>query len=192
MRAAPARLAAVWIGVAALAACRAGGSHANPVARPEGAPSVSEGMLLGTMEGEARFLGLERVPTLIKVDSATVGAAELFVFQRTLDPGASFGYHRHVQNDEVIFVHTGELTATVARQARQAPTGATIFVPAGAWMNLENRSAAPAVVLIVFAAPHMARYIRALGTPAGVPQRALTDSLLQALAARHHVEFATP
>ncbi|MEO6488034.1 MAG: cupin domain-containing protein [Thermoanaerobaculia bacterium] len=156
------------------------------------ATSRAEGAALEAGEGEQRFLGRERVATLIKVDPITMGARELFVFQRVLDPSASLGKHRHERDDEIIFVHAGELTASIGGVNRPIGPGAMLFVPAGAWMDLWNESKAPATVLIVFAAPHMADYIRSLGTRPGEPKRDLTPDLLRDLASRHHVTFANP
>lgn len=153
--------------------------------------SRSEGTIVGPSGGEQRFLGREREPTLIKVDSATAGARELFVFQRVLDPGSSLGRHRH-RDDEMIFVHTGEVTANLGGVDRPAPPGTTIFVPGDVWMNVRNTGAKPATLLIVFAAPHMADYIRALGTRPGEPKRDLSLEILRPIAAPHGITFGDP
>lgn len=173
---------------AALLGC---GSRAPTGERLRATPPP-EGAVLEATEGEQRFLGQERVATLIKVDPVTVGARELFAFQRVLDPGANLGRHRHERDDEIIFVHSGELKASLGGMDRRVSVGAMLFVPAGAWMDLWNASNAPATVIIVFAAPHMAQYIRSLGTRPGEAKRDLTPELLRDLASRHHVTFANP
>ena len=149
------------------------------------------GTLTEERAGEQLFIGREREPTLIKVDSTTAGAREMVVMMRVLDPGASLGRHRH-GDDELIFVHSGDVTAILGGVDRAATTGATIFIPGNAWMNVRNTGARPATLLIVFAAPHMAAYIRSLGTRPHEPKRDLTPEILRPLAARHGITFADP
>jgi hypothetical protein len=52
-----------------------------------------------------------------------------------------------------------------------------------------NTGHQPATLFIVFAAPHMSGYIRALGTPPGAPPRVLSKPELDSIARRHHVTF---
>lgn len=73
--------------------------------------------------------------------------------------------------------------------APSAPPGTTLFVPAGRRVGLANSSPATATLLVVFAPPHMAEYIRSLGSEPGAPPRELTPELLQELGRRHHVSF---
>jgi quercetin dioxygenase-like cupin family protein len=148
-------------------------------------------ILLDQSAGEQLFLGREREPTLIKVDAATAGAREMFAMLRVLDPGSSLGLHRH-RDDELIFIHAGDVTATLAGRDQPARAGATIFVPGDAWMDIRNTGTTPATLLIVFAAPHMAEYIRSLGTRPGEPKRDLTLEILRPLAAKHGITFQTP
>ena len=186
------RHAAICTLVFALSGILSGCGSRAATAHRSVALSRATGVVLEPSEGEQRFLGRERTPTLIKVDPATVAARELFVFQRVLDPGASLGRHRHERDDEIIFVHAGEVTASLGDSDRRVVAGAMLFVPAGAWMNMWNASDAPATVLIIFAAPHMAEYIRSLGTRPGEPKRDLTPEVLRVLAGRHNITFADP
>lgn len=149
----------------------------------------AEGILLDQSAGEQLFLGRERAPTLIKVDSATAGAREMFAMLRVLDPGSSLGRHRH-RDDELIFIHTGDVTVKLGGADKPARAGATIFIPGNAWMDVRNTGKTPATLLIVFAAPHMSAYIRSLGTRPGEPKRDLTPDVLGPLAARHGITFA--
>lgn len=59
-------------------------------------------------------------------------------------------------------------------------------------MNVRNTGTKPATLLIIFAAPHMAEYIRALGTRVGEPKRELTLETLRPIANRHGITFEDP
>jgi hypothetical protein len=75
---------------------------------PDGASSTSYGrpVVLARTEGEARnFQG--RRPLLLKVDPQTVGSRAFTVAMEDLPPGDSIGVHKHLQEDEVVFVYRG-------------------------------------------------------------------------------------
>ena len=86
-------------------------------------------------------------------------------------------------------MHTGEVNALVGDEQRSAPAGTTLFIPAGRRVGLANSTTAMARLLVVFTAPHMADYIRSLGSAPGAPPRKLTPELLQELGRRHHITF---
>lgn len=162
--------------------------RATPADQMEKLPPT-EGMLLDRSAGEQLFLGREREPTLIKVDSVNGPSREMFVMLRVLEPGSSLGRHRH-HDDELIFVHSGDVTANLGGADKPASAGSTIFIPGNAWMDVRNTGTMPATLLVVFAAPHMSAYIRSLGTRPGEPKRDLTPEVLGPLAARHGIAFA--
>jgi quercetin dioxygenase-like cupin family protein len=176
------------LNVAALAAvvCACGQTDPRTTVDPAPLAPVS---LIEADGGEALFLGREREPTLIKVDSATAGARQLFAFQRVLDPGATLGRHKH-RDDEIIFVHSGEVLTSLGGTDRIAAAGSLIFAPGNAWMDVRNAGTKPATLLIVFGAPHMSEYIRSLGTRPGAPKRDLTPDLLGPIAAKHGITFS--
>lgn len=155
---------------------------------PSSAPD-SKGVIIPPQGGDQVQIGTGRHPVLIKVDPTVTGSQGVFAFQLTLAPNDSLPVHRHHRDDELIFVHTGEVTAIVGDKRGSAPAGTTLFVPAGRRVGLANSSQATATLLVVFAAPHMAEYIRSLGSEPGAPLRELTPELLQELGRRHHVSF---
>jgi quercetin dioxygenase-like cupin family protein len=106
-----------------------------------------------------------------------------------LNPGDSLPVHRHHRDDELIFVHTGEVTALVGEERQVSPAGTTLFIPAGRRVGIENLSAAPATLLVIFAASHMAEYIRSLGHAPGAAPKALSGDELEAIRRRHHITF---
>lgn len=149
----------------------------------------SKGAIIPPQGGDKVQIGTGPHPVLIKVDPATAGSQGIFVFQLTLAASDSLPVHRHHRDDELIFVHTGEVTAIVGEERESAPAGTTLLIPAGKRVGLANSSQTRATLLVVFAAPHMAEYIRSLGSAPGAPPRELTPELLQELGRRHHVTF---
>ncbi len=148
-----------------------------------------KGAIIPPQGGDQVQIGTGPHPLLIKVDPATTGSQGLFAFQLTLGPSDSLAVHRHHRDDELFFVHTGGVTALVGDERKPAPAGTTLFIPAGTPVGLENPDTATAVLLVIFAAPHMAEYIRSLGHTPGSTPPSLSDDELEEIRRRHHITF---
>lgn len=46
--------------------------------------------------------------------------------------------HKHLNNDELIFIHRGEDTLTLDEQSIEVKAGTVAFVPRGVWHGLDN------------------------------------------------------
>lgn len=149
----------------------------------------SRGAIILPTQGEQIRMGTAPVPVLIKVDSATTGSRKLFVFQVPISPGDSLPLHRHHRDDELIFVHEGEVQALVGDRQQRAAAGTLLFIPAGVPVSVSSTGKRTAKLLIVFDSQHMAEYIRSLGTRLGAPPRVLSTAERDSIAARHHITF---
>jgi mannose-6-phosphate isomerase-like protein (cupin superfamily) len=155
---------------------------------PSSAPEA-KGAIVPPDGGDQVQIGTGSHPVLIKVDPATTGSQGVFAFQLTLGPNDSLPVHRHHRDDELFFVHTGGVTALVGDERKPAPAGTTLFIPAGTPVGLHNPGTATAVLLVIFAAPHMAEYIRSLGHAPGSTPPSLSDDELEEIRKRHHITF---
>jgi quercetin dioxygenase-like cupin family protein len=90
--------------------------------------------ILARNDGEARMLQ-GRKPMWIKVDPQTLGSRTLTVGMEDMPPGDSIGVHKHLQEDEVVFVHRGEVEITLGDSLLRAAAGATVFIPRGTWIG---------------------------------------------------------
>jgi quercetin dioxygenase-like cupin family protein len=61
----------------------------------------------------------------------TTGAAELTVIEVTLGPGKGHDFHKHPDQEEVIYVIAGKVEQWVDREARTLGGGDCAFIPAG-------------------------------------------------------------
>jgi len=94
-------------------------------------------------------------PLIFKVDPVTTESETLVVGTEEMPPGNKIPTHKHLYEDEVIFVHKGSVRVTLAGQQYDAGTGATVFIPHGNWIGVENTASEPAMILFVFNNLHL-------------------------------------
>jgi mannose-6-phosphate isomerase-like protein (cupin superfamily) len=126
-----------------------------------GRPSV-----LARNEGEARLLQ-GRKPIWIKVDPQTLGSRTLTVGMEDIPPGDSIGVHKHLQEDEVVFIHRGEVDVTLGDSILRAKAGAIVFIPRDTWIGFRVRGADTATIVFAFNTPGFEKCLRLLSAPLG-------------------------
>jgi len=111
-------------------------------------------------EGD-RWMLLGDKPLIFKVDPVSTGSDALVVGTEEMPPGNRIPTHKHLYEDEVIFVHKGAVRVSLAGRQYDAGTGATIFIPHGNWIGVENVSSEPAMILFFFNKPAFEQCLRA-------------------------------
>jgi len=105
---------------------------------------------------------------------------------QTLPSGQTMEAHRHLQFDEVWFVHKGQGRATVEEVTKTVVPGATISIPRGAWHSLRNTGTGLLQIVWMAAPSGMEQLMRELSQQ----HAATTDpAALQAIAQRYGTEF---
>jgi quercetin dioxygenase-like cupin family protein len=117
-------------------------------------------------EGD-RWMLLGDKPLIFKVDPVTTGSETLVVGTEEMPAGNQIPIHKHLQEDEVIFVNKGAVRVTLADRQYDAGTGATVFIPHGTWIGVENASAEPAMIVFVFNKPAFESCLRSLSVRPG-------------------------
>ena len=79
----------------------------------------------------------------------TTAAEQLVVIEVRLDPGGGHNFHRHPNQEEVIYVLAGEIEQWVDRRKRTLRAGDSAFIPAAMVHASFNVSAASAKVLAI-------------------------------------------
>ena len=82
---------------------------------------------------------------------ATTGAGQLVVIEVKLDPGGGHDFHRHPNQEEVIYVLDGEIEQWVDRRRRTLRAGDSAFIPAAMVHASFNVSGADAKLLAILA-----------------------------------------
>jgi len=80
---------------------------------------------------------------------AGIGAKELVVIEVTLTPGGGHAFHKHPQQEEAIYVVSGEVEQWLDQDKRVLKAGDTVFIPAGTVHASFNKSDGDARLLAI-------------------------------------------
>lgn len=75
-------------------------------------------------------------------------------------PGDEFPTHKHLGQDEILYIEKGTVHAHVGDQERVLHAGGTVFIPANTWVSLKNAGTETVSVVFVFLGPGFANYMR--------------------------------
>jgi quercetin dioxygenase-like cupin family protein len=132
------------------------------------APGTTEfgrAVVLAKADGEARLLQ-GRKPIWLKIDPVTVGSQTLTVGTEDLPPGDSIGVHKHLREDEVVYVARGHVTVTLGESTYPATAGGLVFIPRGTWIGFQTAGADTASIVFIFNAPGFEKCLRTFSSPA--------------------------
>ncbi len=123
--------------------------------------TVAKPLLLEKDEGERR-IWREPPPGdfILKVSPKNNGSQHLVMVTEDMAPGDEFPIHKHLGQDEILYISKGTVHAHVGDQERDLHAGATVFIPALTWVNVKNAGTDTASVVGVFSAPGFEDYMR--------------------------------
>ena len=116
--------------------------------------TAAKPLLLEKDEGERRIW---REPPssdfILKVSPKNNGSQHLVMGTEDMAPGNEFPMHKHLGQDEILYIVKGTVHAHVGNQERDLHAGGTVFIPAYTWVNVKNTATETASVVFVFSAP---------------------------------------
>lgn len=160
------------------------------------------GLILDASQGERRVprrppgstTSHPSSPFLLKVDRRNGASADLVMGYEDVAPGDSVPPHRHLQADEIIFVHRGSGTVRLGSREASLGAGATVYVPRDSWIALRNTGSEPLGIVFVLSKPGFEDLLRETSVPEGRPPLPLSAEDLARIRARHrrHTVFRRP
>jgi mannose-6-phosphate isomerase-like protein (cupin superfamily) len=111
---------------------------------------------------------------IIKVDRQHGGSPDFWFGTETLPLGAGIPYHRHLHEDEVLYVVSGSAHVHLGSLEGDARPGAIVFIPRDTWVSVQPSGKTPISLLFAFNAPGFDRYMRCEAVPSGQTARLLT------------------
>src|SRR4249919_3543281 len=100
-------------------------------------PGDHKGIVVREDEGIHIFTR-RKVPITIKLSKEKHGIDGISFCVEDQSPGRKMRIHKHLNNDELIFIHKGEGTMTLDDESILVKTGDVVFVPMGTWHGLDK------------------------------------------------------
>jgi len=146
----------------------------------ESAAAIEQPLIVQRDQGEVRLWrplpGDARKLTLftIKIDRQNGGSPNFWFVSEAVPPGAAIRYHRHLHQDEVLFIDSGIARIHVGDLEGVAHAGAIVFIPRDTWVSLKNIGSVTIALRAGFDAPGFDRFMRCESVPAGQHATLLT------------------
>ena len=115
-------------------------------------------------DGELFHVGPSRDPVRIKVSPS--GQGRFAMIAQQMAPGSRIPIHLHEREDEIIFIHSGNGTATLGEKQSTIGAGSVLYVPQGTWHGGENSGDTVMWWIAIYSPSGFEGYFREIGTRA--------------------------
>ena len=183
------RLAGSIVGVFAVWLCSfVGGLRNMPDETP--ATIAPTPLVLEKSEGERRLHRpagnkMGTTPFILKVDPKNGASQHLIMFTEDLAPGASVPRHQHPGAEEIVILQTGTSRVHLGDTVKEVGAGATVFIPPGTWVSVDNIGKDPVSLIAIFSEPGYEEYMRAISVHEGENNSPLSKDELNAIRKQH-------
>lgn len=82
--------------------------------------------------------------------------------------------HKHLNNDELIFIHKEQGTLILDDESVQVKAGDVAFIPRGTWHGLHNTGTENLLMVFQYSPAGFEEYFIENGTPVGAPDKVKT------------------
>lgn len=136
----------------------------TPSAQPSSATAsqaAARPLLLEKNEGERRtWREPDHGDFVLKVSPKNNGSQHLVLLTEDMVPGDEFPRHKHLMQDEMLYIEKGTVHVHVGDQEGDLHAGGTVFIPANTWVSVKNAGPETASVVGIFSAPGFEDYMR--------------------------------
>src|SRR5215467_11871807 len=158
-----------------------------------GQSSGAKILVLEREQGEKRVRRpREKMPRsefILKVTPQNSGSQHLVLGTETIPSGGVIPKHRHLGQDEILFLQTGSARVSLNDQDYEVHAGGVVFFPLNTWVSLRNTGAAPIQLIFIFSAPGFDEYMRCSSVPEGQPAPPISLEEVSKCAHGGHVEY---
>lgn len=134
-----------------------------------------KGIVVHEDEGIHILTGRRKVPITIKISKAKQGVDAVSFCVEDQSPGRKMRIHKHLNNDELIFIHKGEGILTLDEEFVHVKTGDVVFVPRGTWHGLDNTGKENLLMVFQYTPAGFEEYFIENGTLVGMPAKQKTE-----------------
>ena len=144
---------------------------------PENAATTNskKGIVVQDAEGEHLLSGRRKAPITIKISKTSDGVNSTSFCTEDIVAGDRIRVHKHLNEDEFVFIHKGEGKFTLDDQEVEIKPGSIVFVPKGVWHGLENTGKETIYMVFGYSPAGFEGYFRENGTPLGMQPKQRTS-----------------
>lgn len=136
---------------------------------------IDKGIVVRENEGTHILMGSRKIPITIKISKSKDGVDAFSFCVEDQSPGRKMRIHKHLDNDELIFIHKGEGRLTLGDESIEVKTGDVAFVPKGTWHALDNTGKENLLMVFQYSPAGFEEYFIEKGTLAGKPIKEKTE-----------------
>jgi quercetin dioxygenase-like cupin family protein len=126
---------------------------------------------------------------ILKVTPQNSGSQHLVLGTETIPPGGIIPKHRHLGQDEILFLQTGSARVSLNDQDYEVHAGGMVFFPLNTWVSLRNTGTDPIQLIFIFSAPGFDEYMRCSSVREGQPAPPIPLEEVRKCAHQGHVEY---
>jgi mannose-6-phosphate isomerase-like protein (cupin superfamily) len=124
-----------------------------------GAPQALPPAALAQSDGELVYVG--RDPVRIKI--SPTGKGRFAMITQDVSPGTSIPVHLHENEDEIIFIQSGQGEAVLGDERVTLSAGSTLYVPQGTWHGGRNTGSDILRWIAIYSPSGFEGYFREIG-----------------------------
>lgn len=125
----------------------------------------SNGLIIKADEGEVRFIGNTRKAKVnIKVSKTADYTPEISLLTELITPQDGIPIHKHLNEDEFLFVHKGTVEITLGDAIQTGEPGDLIYVPKNTWHGFKNNCEEDVIMFFGYSPSGFEDYFRQIGT----------------------------
>ena len=126
---------------------------------------------------------------ILKVTPENSGSKHLVLGTEEIPPGGVIPRHKHLDQDEILLIHTGTAHVTLNDKEYDVHAGGTVYFPAQTWVGLKNTGTDNISLVFVFSAPGFEKNMRCGSVLAGQTAPPINSDELKACAHEGDVEY---
>jgi mannose-6-phosphate isomerase-like protein (cupin superfamily) len=136
---------------------------------------TNKGIVVHENEGIHIITGRRKVPVTIKISKIKDGIQGISFCVEDQSPGRKMRVHKHLNNDELIFIHKGQGKLTLADESIEVRAGDVAFVPRGTWHGLDNTGQENLLMIFQYSPAGFEQYFVENGTIVGSTSKEKTE-----------------
>ncbi len=144
-------------------------------------PQNGKPVVVHAGEGETYWIGPRNSPLTINISRDKFGNETMSLCTELIAVGEGIPLHKHLNEDELIFIHRGQGMLILNNQEFLVKEGSAALVPKGTWHKITNTGTETLTMVFSYSPAGFEGYFRELGSPVGTPWQPKTAEEFAAL-----------